>query len=81
MRPEYRREDLGKGVRGKYYNATSNGVSFKVANPSAEVKENSVRLMRDIHDEISGEIKDMSYKEEKSYIRERLKDKELPGDK
>ena len=25
MRPEYRREDLGKGVRGKYYERVSKG--------------------------------------------------------
>ncbi len=29
MRPEYRREDLGKGVRGKYYKAFTEGASFE----------------------------------------------------
>lgn len=26
IRPEYRREDLGKGIRGKYYEAYINGI-------------------------------------------------------
>jgi hypothetical protein len=28
MRPEYRREDLGKGVRGKYFNRVSKGANL-----------------------------------------------------
>ena len=28
MRPEYRREDLGKGVRGKYYARYSKGTNL-----------------------------------------------------
>ena len=36
----------------------------------------AVRLMREIRDEISREIRDMSYEEEKRYIHEQLKSQE-----
>jgi hypothetical protein len=76
MRPEYRREDLGAGVRGKYYKAFNEGASFMVDGLKTDVKIDSVRLMREIRDEISREIRDMSYEEEKRYIQEHLKDQE-----
>ena len=38
MRPEYRREDLGKGVRGKYHKAYNEGVSFIVGGLKTEDK-------------------------------------------
>jgi hypothetical protein len=33
LRPEYRREDLGKGVRGKYYAAYQKGTNLVLLNP------------------------------------------------
>jgi hypothetical protein len=75
MRPEYRREDLGKGVRGKYHKAFNEGASFIVDGSKTGVKIDAVRLMREIRDEISREIEGMSYEEEKRYIQERLEDK------
>jgi hypothetical protein len=33
MRPEYRREDLGKGVRGKYFKAFSQGTNLVLLSP------------------------------------------------
>jgi hypothetical protein len=33
MRPEYRREDLGKGVRGKYYKQFSAGTNLVLLSP------------------------------------------------
>jgi hypothetical protein len=33
IRPEYRREDLGKGVRGKYYRAYSKGTNLVLLSP------------------------------------------------
>lgn len=33
LRPEYRREDLGKGVRGKYYEAYTKGNNLVLLNP------------------------------------------------
>ncbi|HEY0554177.1 MAG TPA: hypothetical protein VGG20_07910 [Thermoanaerobaculia bacterium] len=33
LRPEYRREDLGKGVRGKYYKAYSEGTNLILLSP------------------------------------------------
>lgn len=36
----------------------------------------SVRLMREIRDEISREIRDMSYEEEKRYIQEQIRSQE-----
>ena len=32
MRPEYRREDLGKGVRGKYFSRMSKGSNLVLLN-------------------------------------------------
>jgi hypothetical protein len=32
MRPEYRREDLGKGVRGKYFERVSKGSNLVLLN-------------------------------------------------
>ncbi len=32
MRPEYRREDLGKGVRGKYFARVSKGTNLVLLN-------------------------------------------------
>ena len=32
MRPEYRREDLGKGVRGKYFERVSKGTNLVLLN-------------------------------------------------
>jgi pyridoxal biosynthesis lyase PdxS len=81
MRPEYRREDLGTGVRGKYYKAYSEGTSFIVGNSKTGSKVDAVRLMREIRDEISREIDGMSYEEEKRYIQEHLKDKEPPDER
>ena len=75
MRPEYRREDLGKGVRGKYHKAYGEGASLIVGGSKTGVKIEAVRLMREIRDEISREIEGMSYEEEKRYIRERLENK------
>jgi len=38
LRPEYRREDLGKGVRGKYYRAYTKGTNLVLLSPDvAEV--------------------------------------------
>jgi hypothetical protein len=78
MRPEYRREDLGDGVRGKYHEAYGEGVSLTVGDSKTDVRVDSVRLMREIRAEISGEIKDMDYEKESRYIQERLKNQELP---
>lgn len=33
LRPEYRREDLGKGVRGKYYKAYTKGTNLVLLSP------------------------------------------------
>ena len=33
IRPEYRREDLGKGVRGKYYRAYAKGTNLVLLSP------------------------------------------------
>jgi hypothetical protein len=33
IRPEYKREDLGKGVRGKYYRAYSKGTNLVLLSP------------------------------------------------
>ncbi len=33
LRPEYRREDLGKGVRGKYYSAYRKGSNLVLLHP------------------------------------------------
>ncbi len=33
LRPEYRREDLGKGVRGKYFAAYQKGTNLVLLNP------------------------------------------------
>jgi hypothetical protein len=37
IRPEYRREDLGKGVRGKYYEAYIEGTKAEL--PSGQARE------------------------------------------
>lgn len=76
MRPEYRREDLGTGVRGKYHKAYSEGASSIVDGSKTGVKIDAVRLMREIRDEISREIEGMSYEEEKRFIQEQLKSQE-----
>jgi len=33
LRPEYRREDLGEGVRGKYYRAYTKGTNLVLLSP------------------------------------------------
>ena len=33
LRPEYRREDLGKGVRGKYHDACQQGTNLVLLRP------------------------------------------------
>ena len=33
LRPEYKREDLGAGVRGKYYKAYQEGTNLVLLNP------------------------------------------------
>jgi hypothetical protein len=33
LRPEYKREDLGKGVRGKYYSAYTKGSNLVLLSP------------------------------------------------
>jgi len=33
LRPQYRREDLGKGVRGKYYKAYTKGTNLVLLSP------------------------------------------------
>jgi hypothetical protein len=33
LRPEYRREDLGKGVRGKYYKSYTKGTNLVLLSP------------------------------------------------
>lgn len=33
LRPEYRREDLGQGVRGKYYEAYTKGTNLVLLSP------------------------------------------------
>ncbi len=33
LRPEYRREDLGKGVRGKYYHEYTKGTNLVLLSP------------------------------------------------
>jgi hypothetical protein len=33
LRPEYRREDLGKGVRGKYFESYQEGSNLVLLNP------------------------------------------------
>ena len=33
LRPEYRREDLGKGVRGKYHRAYTKGTNLVLLSP------------------------------------------------
>jgi hypothetical protein len=35
LRSEYRREDLGRGVRGKYYNAYQEGTNLVLISPEA----------------------------------------------
>lgn len=41
MRPEYKREDLGKGVRGKYYKAYEESHNIVLLNPEvAKVFQN-----------------------------------------
>lgn len=79
MRPEYRREDLGKGVRGKYHKAFNEGASFIVDGSKTSVDIDAVRMMREIRDEISREIQDMSFEEEKRYIGQQLKTATLFG--
>ena len=77
MRPEYRREDLGKGIRGKYLKEYRKSVTFVVDGPNETPgRVDAVRLMREIRDEISREIRGMSYEEEKRFIQEQLKSQE-----
>ncbi len=33
LRPEYRREDLGQGIRGKYYESYQKGTNLVLLNP------------------------------------------------
>jgi hypothetical protein len=33
LRPEYRREDLGQGIRGKYFESYKNGTNLVLLNP------------------------------------------------
>jgi hypothetical protein len=33
LRPEYRREDLGRGIRGKYFEAYQKGTNLVLLNP------------------------------------------------
>ena len=33
LRPEYRREDLGKGIRGKYFKSYQEGTNLILLNP------------------------------------------------
>jgi hypothetical protein len=37
LRPEYKREDLGPGVRGKYYQAYQMGTNLVLLNPDVAV--------------------------------------------
>jgi len=46
-----------------------------------EVKVDSVRLMRELRDQISQEITGMSYEEENRYIQDHLKHQEPPETK
>ena len=52
LRPEYRREDLGEGVRGKYYQAYTKGTNLVLlspdvaaAFPTAEAVNEALRLL------------------------------------
>ena len=52
LRAEYRREDLGKGVRGKYYQAYTKGTNLVLlspdvaaAFPTAEAVNEALRLL------------------------------------
>ncbi len=52
LRAEYRREDLGEGVRGKYYQAYTNGTNLVLlspdvaaAFPTAEAVNEALRLL------------------------------------
>jgi len=52
IRPEYRREDLGKGIRGKYHRAYSKGTNVVLlspdvaaAFPTAEVVNETLRSL------------------------------------
>jgi hypothetical protein len=38
LRPEYRREDLGKGVRGKYFSSYQKGSNLVLLNPNIATK-------------------------------------------
>lgn len=35
LRPEYRREDLGEGARGKYYQAYTKGTNLVLLSPES----------------------------------------------
>ena len=48
LRPEYRREDLGKGVRGKYYEAYNEGTSFEVTAPDRRENGALVKRRKDL---------------------------------
>jgi hypothetical protein len=52
LRAEYRREDLGEGVRGKYYQAYTKGTNLVLLNPdvaaafpTAEAVNEALRLL------------------------------------
>jgi len=39
LRPEYRRQDLGKGVRGKFYEEYTKGTNLVFLNPEAAAQD------------------------------------------
>jgi len=64
MRPEYSREDLGDGVRGKYHEACS-----KAAMESKEI--DAVGMVRRIRDTLYEETKSLSTEELIQFYRSR----------
>lgn len=49
LRPEYRREDLGKGVRGKYYKQFTAGTNLVLLSPDvADAVNSALRSLMDV---------------------------------
>ncbi len=47
MRPEYQREDLGKGVRGKYASAYAKAHNIVLLDPEVAVNKALLSLMKE----------------------------------
>ena len=43
LRPEYQREDLGPGIRGKFYESYQKGTNLVLLSPDSPVPQEAVR--------------------------------------